>query len=191
MSPSLLPVKNYTDHTTSNKPPQDTRPGVRKCYLCNRPGHIARYCRLKKSESRGHMVEDHRPSNTKQITSQSNTQPSGIDNLIDFLFSSSDEEDPAIRQIKVKDEGSKTHCARIQVQGAPMYGIMNSGVDITIIGGSLFRKLANIVRLRKRDLKKPDKVPRTYDQKPFILEGRMDLEVSFADKTMTIRYGCS
>lgn len=41
------------------------------------------------------------------------------------------------------------------------------------------------MRLRKRDLKKPDKVPRTYDQKPFILDGRMDLEVSFADKMMT------
>ena len=185
VSPSLRPVKNYTDHTTSNKPPQDTRPGVRKCYLCNRPGHIAWYCRLKKSESRGCMVEDHRPSNTKQITSQSNTRTSGNDNLIDFLFSSSDEEDPAIRQIKVKDEGSKTHCARVQVQGVPMYGIIDSGADIMIIGGSLFRKLANIVRLRKRDLKKPDKVPRTYDQKPFILDGRMDLEVSFADKMMT------
>ena len=73
VSPSLRPVKNYTDHTTSNKPIQDTRPGVRKCYLCNRPGHIARYCRLKKSESRRLMVEDHRLSNTKQITSQSNT----------------------------------------------------------------------------------------------------------------------
>jgi hypothetical protein len=30
----------------------------------------------------------------------------------------------------------------------------------------------------------PDKLPRTYDQKSFTLEGRMDLDVSFGDKTM-------
>ena len=31
---------------------------------------------------------------------------------------------------------------------------------------------------------KPDKTPRTYDQKPFTLDGRMDLDVMFEDKTM-------
>ena len=31
---------------------------------------------------------------------------------------------------------------------------------------------------------KPDKTPRTYDQKPFTLDGRMELEVQFEDKAM-------
>lgn len=41
------------------------------------------------------------------------------------------------------------------------------------------------MKLRKRDLKPPDKVPRNYDQRPFKLHGRMDLDITFAGKTMT------
>ena len=39
-------------------------------------------------------------------------------------------------------------------------------------------------RLRKKDFMKPDKTPRTYDQKAFRLDGRMDLDVTFKDMTM-------
>lgn len=60
-----------------------------------------------------------------------------------------------------------------------MYGIVDSGPDISIIGGDLFRKVASAAHLKKRDFKKADKVPRTYDQKPFALDGRMDLDVTF------------
>ena len=43
-----------------------------------------------------------------------------------------------------------------------MIGIIDSGADITIIGGELFKKVATGAKLKKRDFKKPDKVPRTY-----------------------------
>lgn len=33
-------------------------------------------------------------------------------------------------------------------------------------------------------LRKPDKTPRTYDQKPFMLGSRMDLDITFGDVTM-------
>ena len=64
-----------------------------------------------------------------------------------------------------------------------MYGI-DSGGDITIIGGKLFKRVALAARLKKKDFMQPDKTPRTYDQKPFTLDGRMDLDVMFEDKTM-------
>ena len=86
--------------------------------------------------------------------------------------------------VRVQDKGSQPHCAPIQIQGVPAYGIIDSGADITIIGGNLFRKVAAAARLKKRDLQKPDKTPRTYDQKPFQLDGRMDLDISFSDQTM-------
>ena len=53
------------------------------------------------------------------------------------------------------------------------------------MGGVLFKKVATIARLRKRDFMQPDKVPRTYDQRPFQLDGRMDLSIEFNGTTMT------
>ena len=68
------------------------------------------------------------------------------------------------------------------VQGVPAYGLIDSGADITIIGGNLIKKVATVAKLRKCDFMK---APRTYDQRPFQLDGRMDLDISFDDSTMT------
>ncbi len=38
----------------------------------------------------------------------------------------------------VEDKGSHPKCARIQIQGVPAYGIVDSEADITIMGGSLY-----------------------------------------------------
>ena len=65
-----------------------------------------------------------------------------------------------------------------------MWGIIDSGADITIIGGSLLKRVATVARLKKRDFRAADKTPRTYNQQPFALDGRMDLDISFGDKTM-------
>ena len=65
-----------------------------------------------------------------------------------------------------------------------MYGIIDSGADITIMGGGLFQKLATHTHIRKKDFKKVDKVPRTYCQQTFHLDGRLDLNLTFNDKTM-------
>lgn len=99
-----------------------------------------------------------------------------------FLQSSSDDE--VVRQVRVSDKGSMTQCVKLCIQGVPVYGIIDSGADITIIGGKLFKKVALAARLKKRDFMKPDKTPRTYDQKPFTLDGRMDLDLVFEDKAM-------
>ena len=104
---------------------------------------------------------------------------------LDYLYSSSDDEEARdVRQIRVSDKGSRSQCARVQIQGVPAFGIIDSGADITIMGGGLFRKVASVAHLKKRDFKKADKTPRTYDQKPFHIDGRMDLDVMFGDRTM-------
>ncbi|KAL5481622.1 hypothetical protein EMCRGX_G021819 [Ephydatia muelleri] len=89
-----------------------------------------------------------------------------------------------VRIIKVTDSGSKTHCVRLEVQKVPVYGIIDSGSDITIIGSSLFKRVAAVARLKKGSLMTADKTPRTYDQKTFSLDGRIDLELSFEGKSM-------
>ena len=75
-------------------------------------------------------------------------------------------------------------CVKVSIQRVPAYGLIDSGVDITIIGGKLLRKVATVARLKK-DFMKPDRVPRTYDQQPFTLDGRMDLDITFGNKQMT------
>ena len=81
----------------------------------------------------------------------------------------------------MEDAGSQARCARVKIAGVPVYGIVDSGADITIIGGH--RAAAN-TKLRKRDFKKSDKTPWTYNQQPFALDGRIDLDITFEDRTM-------
>ena len=47
------------------------------------------------------------------------------------------------------------------------------------MGADLFKKVAAAAHLKNRNFKKPDKVPYTYDQKPFNLDGRINLDISF------------
>ena len=39
--------------------------------------------------------------------------------------------------------------------------------------------------LQKRNFKKPDKVPKTYDRRSFSLDRKMEFKVAFANKMMT------
>ena len=65
-----------------------------------------------------------------------------------------------------------------------MFGIVDSGADITIIGGMLFKKVAAVAQLMKRDFRLSDKVPRTYNQQPFKLDGIMKLNITFGERTV-------
>ena len=82
---------------------------------------------------------------------------------------SSSDSDGEVKAIRVQDEASKPCCERILAQGVPAYGIIDTAADITIIGGNLFRKLASVACLKKKSLKPADKIPRTYDQRPFFI----------------------
>ena len=66
---------------------------------------------------------------------------SQCENILDLLFSDSDTE---VKVIRVSDEGSKSQCAHVQIQGVPAYGIIDTAADITIIGGRLFKRIAII-----------------------------------------------
>lgn len=61
---------------------------------------------------------------------------------------------------------------------------MDTAADITIVGAEPFKRIAAVAKLRKRDLKAADNTPRTYDHKIFLLDGRLDPDVSFQGKTM-------
>ena len=169
---------------TGSFPAKSSKPSeTRKCYLCHKAGHLARDCRVGRTESGGR--KDPR-AGAKHVTSKRESY-AGEERqaVLDLLFSSDEESHAGVSTIRVKDQGSQPQCVRVEIQGVPVYGVVDSGADITIIGGKLLRRVAAIVKLRKKDLKRPDKVPRNYDQRPFTLHGRMDLDFTFAGKTMT------
>ena len=103
--------------------------------------------------------------------------------LLELLLSDS-EEDDTVHQVRISDKGSESQRIHVLVQGVPSVGLVDTAADITIIGGDLFKKVTSVARLKKRDFKPADKTPRTYDQKPFKVDGRMDLDISFGDATM-------
>ena len=84
--------------------------------------------------------------------------------------------------VHIPNKGSITQCVKVEVQGVPAYGMIDSGADISIIGGILFKKIATVARLKKLDFMKADKIPRTYDQQPFQLDGQMDLDIVFNER---------
>jgi len=55
----------------------------------------------------------------------------------------------------------------VLIQEVPVYGIIDTAADITIMGGQLFRKVASVAHLKKKHLKRADKTPCNYDQHPF------------------------
>ena len=45
--------------------------------------------------------------------------------------------------------------------------------------------MANVAWLKKKNLKPADKVPRNYDQRPFKLDGCMELAITFGEKEIS------
>ena len=113
---------------------------------------LTHYCHRSNSKNTGRTPAQNKPANIKQVKSDS---ASVSQELVDMLYSSSDEETD-ICSVRVTDKGSQPRCAPVQLQGVPVFSIIDSGADIMISGGSLFRKVATTARLKKRDLKKPD-----------------------------------
>ena len=80
-----------------------------------------------------------------------------------------------------QDKGSRPQSVRVFVAGVPVDGIVDTAADITIVGADTFKCIAAVVKVRRRDLKLADK---TYDQKIFRLYGRLNLDITFKERTM-------
>ena len=144
---------------SSGTTPQEAR----KCFVCRRTGHLARDC-TKQTESRGRRNE---PSSSKQITTgQRADDETDQSDILELLFSSDDESGGKVDVVRIPDKGNRPRCACVDVQGVPAYGVVDSGSDVTIMGGDLLHKVAAVAQLRK-DLKPPNKTPRNYDSRPF------------------------
>ena len=175
---------------------------AKKCYICNQSGHLAKNCRrgLREREATGNLNKNSTGAGTRQVSSEdrrivpsvspaerSETSepirpPMGSVDPLLYLYSSDSE--GQVDTIRVNDEGSRPQYVNVEIQGVPTSGIIDTGADITIMGGELFKKVAFTAKLRKKNFHKPDRTPHTYDRKPFQLHGKIELEIAFAGKTL-------
>lgn len=148
---------------------------------CGKTGHLQQNCkyRNKKQESTVSGNSSQQKTNNTSSTKMIRT----VVDPMKFLYSS-DSDDGSVHVVCIEDKGSKPRRVLVNIQGIPASGIIDSGADITIINGDLFQKVATVARLKKSGFKKPDRIPVTYDQKPFTLDDGIDLDITFAGKTM-------
>ena len=156
-----------------------TRDGGRKCWNCDMVGHLAKDCRKPKKESLG--MTSQKPPSARMVQSGGG-EPLTEDDPVQYLLSDSDECE--VKQVRVQDQGSAHQQAKVIVGGVPMFGLVDTGADVTIMGGSTFKQVAAAAKLHKKDFKPADKTPQNYDRKPLRLDGRLDLDVTFGDRTM-------
>ena len=147
-----------------------------RCWNCDKVGHLAKDCLKPKRES----VSRSTPSISIRIIKSDNN-----DNPMTYLLSDTDDDDDVgVNMIYVADQGSMSQSARVIVGGVPLVGIVDTGADITILGGDAFKQVASVAKLRKRDFKQPDKTPRNCDQQPFHIDSRLHIDIEFQGKTM-------
>ena len=194
----------YQSGQLSNQPPRFLGPNRRtqfneqfprrsinsgiRCFNCGKPGHYSRECWCPRTESSGRGTDSTQNGRgTRQVqtaegevTPAESQEPANESALLSCLES----EGEGVRQVRINDLGSRQQHADVQLEGVPARGVIDSGADITILGGELFRRVAAVARLKKSQLKKSDKVPRTYDRRTFTLDGKMDLDISFGGTTM-------
>ena len=159
---------------------------TRSCYNCGKTGHLARDCRIPKTESQGygHSVTRRQSASAKQVSTTATDTEKNSEDPFSYLLSDSDGEESEVKLIQLQDKGSQPQCAQVIIGGVSAWGIVDSGADITIIGKELFKMIASVCKLKKKDFKKPDKIPKTYDRTPFSLNGRIELEITFEEKKM-------
>ena len=179
--PTQSPAPGSEQPSTPEGNTQSTNyPTPRKqCYICGDTKHLARKCTKRKQEST--PSEDASRRNTHNNSSANMVRT--VSDPMNFLYSS-ESDDGSVCVVRVEDKGSKPRTVVVNLHGVPARGIIDSGADITIINGDLFQRVATVAHLKKSTFKKPDRIPVTYDQKPFTLDGRMDLDITFDGKTM-------
>ena len=166
-------------HTSDAKgrkpPPVSSGQGPCSCYTCGSFKHLQKDCKLSSTESRG---RPQKPSHARQVTASCNDDP------MSYLRSDSDE-DEGVKRVTVEDTGSYPRYTNVLVEGVMQRGVVDTGSDLTIMGKEAFKKVVTVARLKKRDFHPADKKAYSYDRKPFSLDGKLRLNLTFGEYTMS------
>ena len=154
-----------------------------KCFVCGSTDHVAYQCKLTKGKSTPSAKD--KQTEGKNTAASSNAITSVGTNPTN-LFYSSDSKDGNVNVVHIEDKGSLPRKLTVDLQGLPVSGVIDSGADITIMNGNVFKKVAAIARLSKRAFKPTDKLPYGYYNTPFKLDNHIDLDITFAKQTIHV-----
>ena len=72
--------------------------------------------------------------------------------------------------------------ATVNVEGVPVTGIIDTGLDITIISGDMFKIVIAKAGSKKEEFKTADKQAFTYNKQRITLDGWVYTNITFEDK---------
>ena len=151
--------------TESRQEPQSlpAAPTSRRCYICNGTDHIAKYCKATKSDSGRNSHNSKNTATTFQpgakkveggdVEGDDEALQPDVDSILQLLYSDTEDSDESVNTIRVNDRGSLPQCVHVLIQDVPVYGIIDTAADITIIGGQLFCKVASVAHQKKKHFK--------------------------------------
>ena len=83
--------------------------------------------------------------------------------------------------VDLADDGSP-QSATVKIEGVSVTGIIDTGSDIIIISGDMFKTVIAKAGLKKVEFKTANKQAFTYNKQRITLDGQMDVDISFGDK---------
>ncbi len=138
--------------STKMSPAENNRSST-KSYQCGERGHFSYQCPKRKSESEGRRCKPSTSNRAVNKQVRSNNIPqekpvssrddkdgkeTPVDDPLEHLFSDLDDE--AIKRVELEDQGSVPKCVEVLLQGIQVTGLIDSGVDISIMEGNCSRK---------------------------------------------------
>ena len=81
------------------------------------------------------------------------------------------------------DSERESRCVKVKVEGVSVIGLIDTGSDITIIRGDLLHHILSTAGLESTIIRPARQRACAYDQKPITLDGEVDVNISFGEKT--------
>ena len=145
---------------------------------------MARDCKTQRSESEG-RTRISKKTNILRSGSQSEGSSPGescfqevAENLFPFISATTS----TLTQATHQTDDDSPQSATVNIEGVPVTGIIDTGSDITIIGGDMLKTVIAKAGLKKEEFKTVDKQAFTYNKQHITLDGQMDTNINFEDK---------
>ena len=85
-------------------------------------------------------------------------------------------------------DGDSPQSATVNIEGVAVTGIIDTGPNITIISGDMFKTVIAKARLKKEEFKTVDNQALTYNKQHITLDGQVDTNISFEDNKFSLLF---